>query len=165
MATAEHAMWVTKRYASLRNETGFVKVPAALRASLIADGGAADVFDFRAFPDDTPLGPPITDIAFAEGAVQTDAVIGDVAGTLTVDGGTPPITYGLTGTDAETFTVVGNEVRVAVVPLQARVYSMFVTASDTGGRRFVDPLTVTVTAAAPPPAVASAAPASKASKK
>lgn len=147
MAVAEHSMWVTKRYAALGNLTGFVMVPAALRDSIIADGGAMDTFDFRAFPDSTPLGPPITDIAFAPVTVEADAAIGTTAGTLTVDGGTAPIAYGLTGPDSENFAIDGATVKTAVTPLREGVHEMFVTASDAGGRRFIDPLTVTVSAA------------------
>jgi hypothetical protein len=149
MATVEHAMWVTKRYPALRNEMGFVMVPAALRATLVADGGAQDVFDFRAFPDSTPLGPAITDIAFAPVPVATDAAVGTVAGTLTVDGGTAPFVFALTGPDAENFSISAAQVKTAVTPLREGVHEMYVTASDAGGRRFIDPLTVTVTAAPP----------------
>ena len=148
--TAEHPMWVVKRTPLLRNKQGFVMVPDAIRESLVANGTAMDTFDFRAFPENTPLGPAITDIAFAPVPVATDAPVGTQAGALTVDGGTAPFTFGLTGTDAENFAIAGANVKTAVSPLREGVHSMFVTASDSGGRSFVDPLTVTVTAPAPP---------------
>lgn len=155
-APVEFPMWVFKRYASLENRQGFVMVPAALRDSIVADGGASDTFDFRSFPDSTPLGPPITDIAFAPVVVATTAPVGTVAGTLTVDGGTAPFSFGLTGPDAENFAVNGAQVRTAITPLEERVHSMYVTASDSAGRRFIDPLTVTVTAPALEPEAARA---------
>jgi len=161
MAVAEFPMWVTKRYPALGNKTGFVMVPRGQRAPLIADGGAQDTFSGLSFI--TPA-PPITDIAFHQYPLDTDAVVGELAGLLTVDGGTEPFEFGLTGTDAGYFTATADEVRTAVAPLAARVYSMFITASDAAGRRYVDPMTVTVTAVAPP-AVARTAPAPKAGKK
>lgn len=146
MPTVEHSMWVTKRKPALRNQLGFVKVPAALRAGYIADGTAQDVFDAGAAMDNTPLGPAITDIAFAPVPVAVDSPVGTTAGTLTVDGGTAPFTFGLTGADAANFTVQGATVKTAVTPLREGTHSMYVTASDSGGRSFVDPLTVDVSA-------------------
>jgi hypothetical protein len=151
MATAEHPMWVTKRYAALRNQQGFVMVPDALRAALIADGGAMDTFNHTSFKDNSPLGPAITALNFTPAAVAVDSPVGTTAGTLAAVGGTAPFTYFLPGDDAGNFAVDGATVKTAVTPLTEGAHALRATVADSGGRQMVSPaLTVTVTAAAPP---------------
>lgn len=149
MSTAEFPMWVTKRYAEIGNQTGFVMVPAAMRAAIIADGGALDTFDHRAFPDSSPLGPPITAVNAAPGTVTPASPVDTTAATLSITGGTAPASYILLNDDGDNFTVAGNLIKTAKTGLSVGAHVVRVRAADAGGRSLQSDVTVTVTAAAP----------------
>lgn len=149
MATAEHAMWVTKRYPALGNLTGFVKVPADMRAALIADNGAQDTFDYRSAINPAPA---ITALTFTPAAVTTASPVGTVAGTLAASGGTSPFTYALINTDGGNFQIDGASVKTAVTPLTEGAHNIVARAIDAAGRQKLVAGTVTVTAPAAPQA-------------
>lgn len=147
MATAEHAMWVTKRYPALGNKTGFVMVPDAQREALVLDGGAQDTFSGLSFVSPAP---PITAVTFTPAALATDAAVGATAGTLAATGGTSPYEYQLLVNPGSAYVIDGATVKTAVTPLPAGAVQIGGNARDAAGRNKPWNGTVTVTTPAPP---------------
>lgn len=147
MTVAEYPMWVTTRYAELGNQTGFVMVPQHMRAAILADEGALDTFDQSAFPDTSPLGPPITGINAAPGTVTPASPVGTTAATLSIAGGTGPASFVLLNDDGDNFTIAGNLLQTAKTGLSVGAHVVRVRAADAGGQSLQSNVTVTVTAA------------------
>lgn len=150
MATAEHSMWVTKRYPTLQNQVGFVMVPADLREALIADGGAQDTFDFRS---EINPAPAMTTATFTPAALASDAAVGSTAGTFAATGGTAPYAFVLVVNPGAQFVVDGATLKTAITPLTVGANAIGAVARDDAGRNKPISGTVTVTAPAPPAAL------------
>lgn len=149
MATAEHAMWVTKRYPALGNRTGFVMVPDASRAAMIADGGAQDTFSGLSFINSAPA---IASVTFTPAAVTTASPVGTTAGTFAATGGTAPFEFRLYVNPGAAFAIEGNTLKTAITPLTEGAIQIGANCTDAAGRRKPVQGTVTVTAPAAPQA-------------
>lgn len=147
MATAEHAMWVTKRYPALGNQTGFVMVPDAQREALILDGGAQDTFSGLSFVNPAP---PIATVTFTPAVLASDAAVGATAGTFAATGGTAPFTYSLLVNPNDAFVIDGSTLKTAITPLPVGPQEIGALARDASGRQKPVEGTVTVSTPAPP---------------
>jgi hypothetical protein len=89
---------------------------------------------------------------------ESTTVPGAQAGILNPQGGTGLITYTLVDGEGDTdngrFTLAGAEVRIGTMRLLKGSYTIRVQAADTQGKRFIQPIAITVVDAADPVAAA-----------
>lgn len=86
-----------------------------------------------------------SDLREGEANVEPDAVVA----TLTTVGGTAPFTYTLKGTDASSFKIDTDKIKVNSTPLIAKTYNITVTTTDANDLTLDAPTTIEVQAAYP----------------
>lgn len=84
-----------------------------------------------------------SDLREGEANVEPDAVVA----TLTTVGGTAPFTYTLKGTDASSFKIDTDKIKVNSTPLTAKTYNITVTTTDANDLTLDAPTTIEVQAA------------------
>lgn len=145
-------LWQTKRH-QLSDAVGFVDVPKATAAALVAAGAAQEVYDMWAFIDNTPLGPEITAINAAVLPITDASPVSTPAANLTVVGGTAPITYAFVSNPNSNFKIAGAAIQTNKL-LAAGSYNVRVRATDSTGETATSAvITIVVTEAVAPPAV------------
>lgn len=85
------------------------------------------------------------DLREGEANVQADSVVA----TLSTVGGTEPFVYSLSGTDAESFKVDGDKIKVNTTPLVEKTYEITITVIDKNLETLNAPTTIEVQAAYP----------------
>ena len=90
--------------------------------------------------------PPITGLSPDVASIAAVGVIDRVVATMSVVGGTAPITYAVVNAAGLTLAVAGNELRTAADPVgTAGVKAVQVSATDSWGKTLTETITVTVT--------------------
>lgn len=100
----------------------------------------------EAFPLVTNVNAQVTpSLREGEANVQADAVVAS----LSTEGGTQPFIYTIGGTDAGSFKVDNNKIKVNTTPLTAKTYNITVTSTDKNSKSKTVPVKITVKAAYP----------------
>lgn len=100
----------------------------------------------EAFPLVTNVNAQVTpSLREGEANVQADAVVAS----LSTEGGTQPFIYTIGGTDAGSFKVDNNKIKVNTTPLTAKTYNITVTSTDKNSKSKTVSVKITVKAAYP----------------